>query len=53
MGNYVTLTNMSDEEIDDFIKMRVSLINVSVQQPIPKLRCKMPNNRFAGGRMIQ
>ncbi|MCD8181186.1 MAG: DUF512 domain-containing protein [Firmicutes bacterium] len=47
-GNYVTLTNMSDEEIDRLIKMRVSPINVSVHATEPKLRCKMLNNRFAG-----
>ena len=47
-GNYVTLTNMSDEEIDRLIKMRVSPINVSVQATNPELRCKMLNNRFAG-----
>lgn len=47
-GNYVTLTNMSDEEIDRLIKMRVSPINISVQATNPELRCKMLNNRFAG-----
>ena len=47
-GNYVTLTNMSDEEIDCLIKMRVSPINVSVHATDPELRCKMLNNRFAG-----
>lgn len=47
-GNYVTLTNMSDEEIDRLIKMHVSPINVSVHTTNPELRCKMLNNRFAG-----
>jgi putative radical SAM enzyme (TIGR03279 family) len=47
-GNYVTLTNMSDEEIDRLIKMRVSPINVSVHATEPELRCMMLNNRFAG-----
>ena len=47
-GNYVTLTNMSDEEIDRLIKMRVSPINISVHATEPELRCKMLNNRFAG-----
>ncbi len=47
-GNYVTLTNMSDEEIDRLIEMRVSPINVSVHATNPELRCKMLNNRFAG-----
>lgn len=47
-GNYVTLTNMSDEDIDRLIKMRVSPINVSVHATEPKLRCMMLGNRFAG-----
>lgn len=47
-GNYVTLTNLSDEEIDRLIKMRVSPINVSVHATDPELRCHMLNNRFAG-----
>lgn len=47
-GNYVTLTNMSDEEIDRLIKMRVSPINVSVHATEPKLREMMLGNRFAG-----
>lgn len=47
-GNYVTLTNMSDEEIDRLIKMRVSPINISVHATEPKLREMMLNNRFAG-----
>ncbi len=47
-GNYVTLTNLSDEEIDRLIKMRVSPINVSVHATDPDLRCRMLNNRFAG-----
>ena len=47
-GNYVTLTNLSDDEIDRLIKMRVSPINVSVHATDPELRCKMLHNRFAG-----
>ncbi len=47
-GNYVTLTNMKDEEIDRLISMRVSPINISVHTTNPQLRCKMLNNRFAG-----
>lgn len=47
-GNYVTLTNMSDEDIDRIIKYRLSPINVSFQTTNPRLRCKMLNNRFAG-----
>lgn len=47
-GNYVTLTNMSDEEIDRLIDMRVSPINISVHTTQKDLREMMLNNRFAG-----
>jgi putative radical SAM enzyme (TIGR03279 family) len=47
-GNYVTLTNMSDEDVDRIIKYNLSPINVSFQTTNPLLRCKMLNNRFAG-----
>ena len=47
-GNYITLTNMSDKDIDRIIKYRLCPINISVQTTNPKLRCKMLNNRFAG-----
>lgn len=47
-GNYVTLTNMSEHDIDRIIKYRLSPINVSFQTMNPQLRCKMLNNRFAG-----
>lgn len=47
-GNYVTLTNMTDADIDRIIKYRLSPINVSFQTTNPELRCRMLNNRFAG-----
>ena len=47
-GNYVTLTNMSQEDIQRVIKYHLSPINVSFQAMNPKLRCKMLHNRFAG-----
>jgi putative radical SAM enzyme (TIGR03279 family) len=47
-GNYVTLTNMSDADIDRIIKYHLSPINVSFQTTNPELRCKMLGNRFAG-----
>ncbi len=47
-GNYVTLTNMSDHDIDRIIKYHLSPINISFQTMNPKLRCMMLNNRFAG-----
>lgn len=47
-GNYVTLTNMSDHDIDRIIRYHMSPINISFQTMNPELRCKMLNNRFAG-----
>lgn len=47
-GNYVTLTNMSDHDVDRIIKYRMEPINISFQTTNPELRCKMLNNRFAG-----
>lgn len=48
MGNYITMTNMKDEDLDRIIKMRMSPVNVSVHTTNPELREKMLNNRFAG-----
>ncbi len=47
-GNYVTLTNMSDRDIDRIVRYHLSPINISIQTMNPKLRCEMLNNRFAG-----
>lgn len=47
-GNFITMTNMSDEDIDRIIKYKISPINVSVHSTNPKIRCSMMNNRFAG-----
>lgn len=47
-GNYVTLTNMSDQDIERVIRYHLSPINISFQTTNPALRCKMLNNRFAG-----
>lgn len=47
-GNYITLTNMSDRDVDRIIEMKISPINVSVHTVDTELRCKMMNNRFAG-----
>lgn len=47
-GNYITLTNLKDSDIDRIIKMHLSPINVSVHTTNPELRCHMMNNRFAG-----
>lgn len=47
-GNYVTLTNMKDKDLDRIIKYRLGPINISIQATNPELRCKMLQNRFAG-----
>ncbi len=47
-GNYITLTNIDDREIDRILQMHISPINVSVHTMDPALRCKMMGNRFAG-----
>lgn len=47
-GNYVTLTNMSEHDIDRICRYHLSPINISFQTMNPELRCRMLNNRFAG-----
>ena len=47
-GNYVTLTNMSDHDIDRIIHYHLGPINISFQTTNPDLLCKMLHNRFAG-----
>lgn len=47
-GNYITLTNMKDHDIQRIIKFKLAPINISVQTTNPKLRCEMLHNRFAG-----
>ena len=47
-GNYVTLTNMSEKDVDRICRYHLSPINISFQTMNPELRCKMLNNRFAG-----
>ncbi len=47
-GNYITLTNMSDEEIDRILFYKLSPINISVHTTNEELRCRMLHNRFAG-----
>lgn len=47
-GNYVTLTNLTDDDIARIIKMHISPVNVSVHTMNPELRCTMMGNRFAG-----
>ena len=47
-GNFVTLTNMSEEDINNIIKYRISPINISVHTTNPELRKTMIKNKFAG-----
>ena len=48
MGNYITLTNLSEEDVDRIIEMKTSPINVSVHTTNPELRVKMMKNKNAG-----
>ncbi len=47
-GNYLTLTNMKEKDIEKIIRYKLSPINISFQTTNPELRCKMLHNRFAG-----
>ena len=47
-GNYVTLTNMQDSDVERIIKMRMSPINISIHTTNPELRVKMMRNKRAG-----
>ena len=47
-GNYITLTNMKEHDLERIIKYHLSPINISVQTTNPELRVKMLHNRFAG-----
>lgn len=50
-GNYITLTNMQEKDVDRIIRMNLAPINISVQTTNPELRCKMLHNRFAGEKL--
>lgn len=47
-GNYVTLTNMKDKDLERIVKYKLGPINISIQTMNPELRCMMLHNRFAG-----
>lgn len=47
-GNYITLTNMSDHDIERIVRYHLEPINISFHTTNPELRCKMLHNRFAG-----
>ena len=46
-GNFITLTNLNDDEINRIIQYRISPINISVHTTNPELRIKMLNNKNA------
>ena len=50
-GNYITLTNLGDAEIQRIIDMKISPVNISVHTTNPELRCRVMGNRFAGQRL--
>lgn len=50
-GNYITLTNLTEHEIERIIKMHINPVNISVHTTNKDLRCKMMNNRFAGEKL--
>jgi putative radical SAM enzyme (TIGR03279 family) len=50
-GNYITLTNMQQKDVDRIIRLHLAPINISVQTTNPELRCKMLHNRFAGDKL--
>lgn len=52
-GNYVTLTNTDDAELERIIKYKLSPVNISVHATDPEIRCKMMNNKNAGKIMNQ
>ncbi len=47
-GNYITLTNLTEREVQRMIDLHISPVNVSVHTTNPELRVKMMGNRFAG-----
>lgn len=50
-GNYITMTNMNDYDVERIIEMHISPVNVSIHTTNPELRCKMMKNRFAGEKL--
>lgn len=48
LGNYITMTNLSDREIQRICDLHISPINISVHTTNPELRVKMLRNKFAG-----
>ena len=47
-GNYITLTNLSEHDVNRIIEMHISPVNVSVHTMNPELRVEMMKNKNAG-----
>lgn len=47
-GNYITLTNITEHDVERIIKMHISPVNISVHTMNPKLRVEMMKNPHAG-----
>lgn len=47
-GNYITMTNLTEDELNRIIRYRIMPMNLSIHTTNPALRCRMLNNRFAG-----
>ncbi len=47
-GNYVSMTNMTDCDVDRILRYNIPRINISVHTTNPELRCKMLSNKNAG-----
>lgn len=47
-GNYITLTNLTDRDVERLIEMHINPVNVSVHTMNPELRVKMMKNPHAG-----
>ena len=48
LGNYISLTNLSEDDVDRIIKMRLSPVNISIQTTNPELRTLMLGNKRGG-----
>jgi putative radical SAM enzyme (TIGR03279 family) len=47
-GNFVTLTNLKDAELERIVKLKMSPLNISVHATNPQLRVRMVGNKRAG-----
>lgn len=47
-GNFVTLTNLKQRDLERIVEYRISPLNVSIHTTNPEVRVKMLKNRFSG-----